>query len=222
MWFEPKKEEHQAKGAAAQELFDCDVLGLTWNDALVDMPLDEDIHSASRAFDGNKKRHRELVENSKGWYPAHVNMAWPTSVITCQRANAVWARRQHRDYGLLLLLVAAGWGIAGIIIALVNDATMAAYLTTIALPSLPAVLDAVELAKRHRKASARRQALEATTSALLKGTDTAEADLREVQDQIFELRREAPPVAGWFYHLLRNRYEADMRYAAEQQVGKEE
>jgi hypothetical protein len=220
--FEPVKERYQTKGATAQELFDCDVLGLTWNDALIRIPADEDIYGASHAFDSSERRHRELVENAKGWYAADVDMPWPKSVITCQRSNAVWARRQHRDYGVLLFVVASSWGIAGIFIALANGATLAAYLTTIALPSLPALLDATELSRRHLKASAQRQTLEATTEALFNKTATTDDDLREVQDQIFELRRDAPPVAGWFYRLLRPRYEAAMTYAAKQRAGSEE
>ena len=93
--FEPVKKGCQTKGAAAQELFDCDVLGLPWNDSLARQLSEEEIRKASKAF-----RTPKRIEKHKRWYPAQVDQPWPQSVITCQRSNAVWARRQHRAYGI--------------------------------------------------------------------------------------------------------------------------
>lgn len=207
---EPWKQRFQAKGAAAQELFDCDVLGLPWNDALVVQPSEEEIRSASKTL--VKPR---MIEKHRGWYPAQVEIDWPKSVITCQRANAVWARRQHRGYGIALLIAASGWGIAGIAVAVIHGAALAEYLTTIALPSLPAMLDAAELSKGHMQASTKRQMLEDETNSLLGTSQVSNESLREIQDQLFGLRRDAPIVAGWFYRMVAAEYEEDMKYAAE-------
>ncbi|MGH9194290.1 MAG: S-4TM family putative pore-forming effector [Acidimicrobiia bacterium] len=91
--------------------------------------------------------------------PNRIGCPWPTSVLICQRSNAVWARRQHGGYGWALAGLAACWGIVGILIGLLANATLATYLTTIALPSLPALLDASEEARSHFRASAARQRL---------------------------------------------------------------
>jgi hypothetical protein len=208
---EPLKQGYQLKGAASQELFDCDVLGLPWNEALVRVPSDEEIRKASAGFksDGKNDTHR-------GWYPTETSIAWPKSVVTCQRSNAVWARREHHAYGVFLIAMAVAWAIFGIILALVHGASLADYLTTLALPSLPAVLDASELSKKHLEASARRQLLEDETNKLFDQEDVSHEALREVQDQLFDLRRDAPLVAGWFYRILSKSYETDMRYAAEE------
>jgi len=207
--FEPIKLSYQLKGAAVQELFDCDVLGLTWNDVLVREPSDEEIRSASRAIKKQKK-----VAGQKNWYPAQVACEWPRSVIICQRANSVWSRRQQRAYGKLLVCLAVLWALCGIVLALIHHASLAEYLTTIALPSLPAVLDATDLSKNHFKASTRLQEIEDASNALFDSSSVVADDLREIQDLIFDFRREAPPVAGWFYRVLAKKYEADMRYAA--------
>lgn len=214
--FEPLKQGYQLKGASAQEMFDCDVLGLTWNDVLIRQPSEEEIRSASKGFQDSKSTKRHC-----GWYPTDVDIAWPRSVITCQRSNAVWARRQHNVYGSFLLVSAFAWAIFGMVIALVQQATLAGYLTTIALPSLPAVLDAIDLSKKHFLASSRLQHLEDETNTMFDKNDCSHEALREIQDQIFDLRRDAPPVAGWFYWILSSTYEEDMRYAARERVGRE-
>ncbi|CAG4927411.1 S-4TM family putative pore-forming effector [Acidithrix sp. C25] len=214
--FEPLKQGCQVKGASAQEMFDCDVLGLTWNDALIRQPSEEEIRSASKRFKDPKSTKKHC-----GWYPTDIDIAWPRSVITCQRSNTVWARRQHHAYGCFLLVSAFVWAIFGVIIALVQQATLAGYLTTVALPSLPAVLDAVDLSKKHFLASSRRQHLEDETNAMFDKNDSSHEALREIQDQIFDLRRDAPPVAGWFYWILSKTYEEDMRYAAKERAGRD-
>jgi len=91
---------------------------------------------------------------------------------------------------------------------------LADYLVTIGLPSLPALLDATEFARGHSADSVERQLLEEQADALLQGNAATQQDLRELQDQIFTLRRGAPVVPRWFYKLVRPKYEADMRYAA--------
>ena len=209
---EPWKLRLQVKGAAAQEMFDCDVLGLAWNPALERAPSTEEIRKASKKI-ANEKR----IAKHRDWYPAGVAMTWPTSVITCQRANAVWARRQHHSYGLFLIVAATSWALVGIGVSVLHAATLAEYLTTIALPSLPALLDATELSRKHLQASSMRQNLEDTCDQFLQGpTGVEHEDLREVQDQLFGLRRDAPLVAGWFYSIVSKSYEEDMKYAAEE------
>ena len=211
---EPWKLKLQAKGAAAQESFDCDVLGLTWNPALASEPSPEEIRKASKTVADSTK-----VDKHRNWYPSGVTMTWPESVITCQRSNAVWARMQHYSYGLFLIFAACLWAIIGIGVAVVHGASLAEYLTTIALPSLPAMLDATELSRKHFAASDKRKKLEDECNRLVnEPTKVTHMHLREVQDELFLLRRDAPLVAGWFYRTVKKSYEENMKFAAEEQA----
>jgi hypothetical protein len=202
---EPFKQRSQLKGAKAQELFDCAVLGLNWNESLAKPLAAEEIRKASRSKDG--------VDKVKSWYPTSNEMQWPRSVLTCQRSNAVWARRQHEAYGLLLWVLAAGWFVVGVVVAVAHGASLGEYLVTIALPSLPALLDASDMSRGHTRAAASRQLLEDQTDSLLGGAVT-DLDLREVQDQLFSLRNDPPLIPEWFYKLVKPSYESDMQYAA--------
>lgn len=204
---EPTKQGLQLTGARAQEQFDCEVLALPWNDTLAHQLSEEEIRKASGSMKG--------ADKAKRWYPTDQELPWPHSVLVCQRSNAVWARRQHQAFGWTLAVAAVTWALIGIAIAIAYTASLAQYLTTIALPSLPALLDASEMSRRHREAADRRQALEDQANALLASNAPDEQALREVQDQLFTLRRDEPLVPEWFYKILKADYEEDMRYAAE-------
>jgi hypothetical protein len=208
---EPLKREQQLKGAAAQECFDCAVLGLDWNESLARRLSDEEISSACRS--------RKDIGKARSWYPTDGNeLAWPKSVLICQRSNAVWARRQHRTYARTVVCAAVAWAIVGVVVAVADSASLGAYLVTIALPSLPAFLDASELSKGHSAAAQSRQLLEDQIDSLLQSESASRQDMREIQDQLFSLRREAPLVPEWFYRVIRPNYEEDMRYAAKHAV----
>lgn len=215
--FEPLNKKHRVCGASAQELFDCDVLGLDWNEALVSRLSDEEIHRSGSGFE-----KPEAIAKHSNWYPADVEMAWPRSVITCQRSNAVWARRQHMAYSSFLFVASAAWFLFGVGLSLVHKAPLSDYLTTMLLPSLPAVLDSTDLAQQHRSASARRLEIENRTNAMFDEVGVGGAELREVQDQVYEMRRSEAPVAGWFYWLISKRYEQDMQFAAAERAGSAE
>ena len=146
--------------------------------------FEEEIRSASGNLAG--------AEGIRDWYPAAFPASWPESVLTCQRANAVWARRQHAIYRWVLIGAALAWFVIGMVIAGLHHASLAEYLTTILLPSLPALLDAAELSRSHESAAKTRLSLEAQADDLLDGKSANERNLREIQDQLFNLRKDGP------------------------------
>ena len=204
----PFTQRFRLRGAIAQEMFDCAVLGLPWNDALARPIAPEEIASASR--------RRKKIERLQDWYPTQTAAEWPVSVLVCQRSNAVWARRQHRLYGYVLQIAVYAWAAVGIGVAIVHGASTADYLVTVGLPSLPALLETSELAEGHTNAAGSRERLEERAESLLDQGAATDHDLREIQDQLFTLRRIASIVPEWFYRLVRNRYEKDMKDAATQ------
>lgn len=206
----PLESKYQLKGVAAHESFDVNIFGLLWNDGLAKKPSDEEIHSADRSYDASAR-----AAKFADWYAVDESVQWPLSVLLCQRSNAVWARRQHSAYGTTLAVAAAAWVVAGILVSAADGASLASYLATIALPSLPGLLDAVESSQAHFDASKKRLALEAECDNLIESTSATVETLREIQDRLFGYRRDSPLVAQWFYKLLRRRYGQDMSYAVE-------
>lgn len=204
----PFRDRRREMGAVTQERFDVEVLGLTPNLSLQHLVSEEEIRRASGDVAD--------FANAPSWYPTDAYAEWPESVLICQRSNAVWARRQHRSYGLLLAAMAGSWFLVGVGVGIASDASLATYLAALALPSLPALLDASELAREHLQAATQRRETEQRINDLLDAGTATEAELREIQDQVLSLRRQAALVPEWYYKLVAGRFENDMRYAAKQ------
>jgi hypothetical protein len=201
---EPWTRSLQFDGTRAAEVFDCEVLSLPWNDALSRRMSDEEITLAARG---------DVEPGLRTWYPTDTEYPWPESVLRCQRANTVWARGQHRSYSGFVKALAVGWLVVTAVIALWQKAKFGDYLVVVALPSLPAWLEAVDVVRGHVGASESRQLVEDDIESHLVNGRTTINDLREIQNQLFTLRRAAPLVPEWYYRKLQPRYEAAMRYA---------
>jgi hypothetical protein len=217
LMLEPFRRAYQLKGATAQEYFDCRVLGLPWNEAAVRPLPDEEISSASRAGGRSKK----TFDQAKDWYAAAgFQLEWPRSVLSCQRSNAVWACRQHRTYGLAVAGAAIAWFIVGVVVAVADGAALGSYLVTILLPSMPAFLDASELSRAHSDAARDRALIRDQMDGLLPDGTAGTPEMRDIQDQLFRLRCDAPQVPDWFYNVIRPGYEEDMKYAVEELIAR--
>jgi SMODS-associating 4TM effector domain len=196
-WLE---ERGTRQAAQIQELYDTGLFYLPWNTALAGRPPNpEDIADAARHIkDDSPYRH---------WYSINLgDTAWPGDVLLCQRQSVVWGRRDHHAYGTLILIIGIAWLAAGILLAIIRDLTLAAYLIKIFLPSSPAFLDTAELAHAHWRHSAAREEVEHHIDDLWT-THKAEpstiriAQCREIQDASYLLRRDGPRVGAAFYRL---------------------
>ncbi|KAB2813055.1 hypothetical protein F9L07_15280 [Pimelobacter simplex] len=197
----------QRSAAGVQDSFDAAVLGTPCGRSLATPVSGEEIHAATREVD---------LDRYRNWYPAESTSTWPLSVALCQRANAVWARRQHRLYGRLLTGATVAVTALGITVAITNAQSLQTYLAVILLPSLPLLLDASELAGAHRAAARKRGAIEAALDEFCRAPDPATASdtVSAAQRDLLELRSRGPLVPDWLYRLVAPRYDDDMRFAA--------
>lgn len=197
-----------------QELYDTTLFHLDWNAALVGRrPSPDDVAGAARHI----KDHSPYQD----WYSIDLgDTPWPADVLLCQRQSMVWSRQDHRAYGTTILAVGIAWFVVGVIVALVRDLSLADYLIKMFLPSAPALLDSVELARLHwRHAVSRRQvehkiddlwqAYRAQPEAL------TPVDCREIQNSAYLLRRDGPRVPQRFYKLRKLISEANTKAGTE-------
>jgi hypothetical protein len=195
------------RGALALEQFDCFVLRLPWNRAYGPALAEEEvIGSAARASYSGK------------WYPDVSTAPRRIAVLICQRSNVVWSRRQHDLYANIVSSAAFTWLLAGIVIASATAITLDAYLITVGLPSLPALLDALEIRIANTDTARKRRQLEHALDAALAepsaGNSDDESMLRSMQDQILEFRRTSPLIPQLLYRWLRKRYNLETQAAA--------
>jgi hypothetical protein len=196
-------EDHRIDQAArVQELYDTRLFNLPWNRATAGRePAPDDISAAaSRIKDDSPYRD---------WYTVDVaGLSDPEAVVLCQRQSAVWARRDHIGYSRILYVAAAIWFVAGVIFAISRNMTLAEYLIKLFLPSAPAYLDSIELARSHAQHSDSRMQLEDDLGELWNERDTRPLtleDCRSIQDAAFALRRTGPRVPNWYYKIRRSR-----------------
>ncbi len=205
----PVQERATRFAVAVQEMFDQQVLGLLPATALRP-PAYEQIHQQAR---------RRAGDPDPDWYSVQPHVAPAAAALIAQRSGAVWSRRLHREWAIMLGAVAAGWTVLTVIVAAVRGATVGQFLIAVLLPMLPALLDATDLSQAHWRAAAERSELEAALDQRLdratQGSLPAPEDLRALQDEISRQRLTQPSVPDWYYRLRRTSYETSMRAAAD-------
>jgi hypothetical protein len=196
-----------SKAVRAHELYDTKLFYLPWNTALAGRPpIPDDIAAAARNISDDAF--------ARGWFSVDLtDTPWPGDVLLCQRQSAVWSRRDHQAYGTTILLVGLAWFVLGVTIAIIGELTLTDYLIKIFLPSSPAFLDSVELAREHWRHAVARERVENDIHDLWDryGDDPAElprAECRKIQDAAYLLRRDGPRVPNFFYRIRRVRSQA--------------
>lgn len=208
--FRPMSERLKATGATLQDMYDRRVFGLGDRSAGSTSISAEEVMSWSRGSN---------LDEFHDWYPTQTPAPWPRSVLICQRANAVWGRRQHSSYGIVLAVLVVVWFVAGIVFSLIQDMSLRTWLIAVLLPSLPALLDFTEMARDHRAAASARTSIEAEIDRLLREPDAVSlADLDGVQEQLRAVRVLSPLVPDWYYRRVASEFETDMQFAATQQA----
>ena len=206
-------EDHRIDQAArVQELYDTRLFNLLWNRAVAGRePAPDDVAAAARRI----KKDAPY----RDWYTVDVSgLSDVEAVILCQRQSAVWARRDHTGYSRVLYVTVAFWALFGVAFALARNMTLAEYLVKIFLPSAPAYLDSIELARSHAQHSQSREQLENDLRDLWdqRGTRALTLqDCREVQDAAFTVRRTGPRVPNWYYKIRRSRMASDTTAGAQ-------
>jgi hypothetical protein len=201
------------EAARVQELYDTQLFHLPWNTALVGRPPSpDDIAAAARHISDDTPYRR--------WYSIDLgDTPWPADVLLCQRQSTIWSRQDHRVYGTTVLIAGVMWFLVGLIVALARDLSLADYLIKIFLPSAPAFLDALDLARQHWHHASARQQLENKIDDLWKAYASRPAslsltDCREIQDSAYLLRRNGPRVPTFIYKLRKPTSEASTRAGA--------
>jgi SMODS-associating 4TM effector domain len=205
-----------------QEVFDCSVLDLPWDDVGVGTrPEEEDVHAASSAY-----RNGQEDATLANWYPAAAGEI-PLSLgrIICQRSNLRWdahLRRRYRTWLAGILLTA---GLVISYLGLRNNFSLEQLTLTVLAPIAPMILwgirefqgngDAADVSDRLREKS--RELWAAAIDGKL-SDEVLRARARLLQSEIYARRVNAPLIFNWVYRLLRTAGEEQMNVAANELV----
>lgn len=209
-------------GAKTQELFDCDVFGLTWNGLRCSpKPETEVLNDAA-----DKQLKIADISKYRDWYPVEVGrLPLPLARLICQRAAVWWDMSQRKQYGGWLVGIVAALVVGVVAASFVADHRVRDMILSVYLPIAPAVIWAYREYRRQIDAAAGLEkikgAIEAFWAEAIEGRRDSQAMTifsRSVQDMIFDGRSRNPLLFNSVYRLLRNRHELRMNEKAREMV----
>lgn len=207
------EDEKLKQAATIQEQFDTGLYNLPWNSILADTRITPELISeANQDFKGNS-------DDLKNWYGDLSKITHPLDVLLCQRSNLVWDWRLRRVYAISVSFLTSGYLVlGGIALYFPFHQSLRDILLAWLLPSLSAFIEGARLASKQFGVAAEKQALEKKIVELwaegLKQPAWISQDvLRQIQDRIYGMRAESPPIPDWFNDRFHKKYEANMHDA---------
>lgn len=221
-WLTPWQKSLRGAAARIQEAFDCDVLELKWNGLKAGQhPDPELVKTQSTKYE----KWADTISPITDWYPVRTDeLPLHVGRIICQRASLRWDSTQRRQYAAWLVGIVAFIFVVVCGLALAGGASLEALLLKGILPLAPALLIALRQFTDQQEAADRLDKLKDHCGTIWKAalsgkSKSAVTDMsRNLQDEIFEIRRKAPPVLDFIFNRLRSEYEASMNHAADEYV----
>lgn len=197
--------------ARVQELFDTNVFGLDWSEISVGRkPGPELIHEEAQKHGLTD----DDISKLRKWYPVSIDSVPDIfGIIICQRSNVWWDAKMRRKYAgfIRVVLVLIAFGL--ISYGLYENKDMFDFLAYIVAPLAAAYVFGYRQMLEHGAAADRldklKEIIEKIWSDAIDGCDSImlTANIRALQNQIFEHRRTCPPVFDFIYWLFRDRNE---------------
>jgi hypothetical protein len=209
------------KAACVQELFDCEVLSLRWNNVCSgEQPKPEDI---KRYADRYRSRVKSQ-DNLRDWYAKTIaEVDGPAAKVICQRSNFAYDGAIRRSFLYWIISLSLIILVTIFSVALAVNVSARAIATMSLLPVLPLLVFLWKLIKELNASIKNLDSLNATItrlwSEILNDTATnVESTIRQVQDRIYTNRKTSPLIPEWFYNWKRSRLEEQMYYGVEELV----
>lgn len=212
--------EGKEVAAKIQERFDTYVLDLPWNKTLAGTKPDiEEINNLRRKFFQSVKNSKNNLVN---WYNPKVStVTHEKGVLLCQRMNLYWDKSLRESVNSRVKTMLIIWCFFLFSIALHQELAVSSLLLTAIIPLLPVLSYAARLIKdnkasivtlTHLKAS-----LEGAWDNVKKDTLTIDI-LREVQNEIYQHRKNNRPVSDRFYWKQKDAHEESSQYSIEKMI----
>jgi uncharacterized membrane protein len=192
------------RAAKLQEKFEVEAFGLPWNEVAAGAEVRSTDRSALSQKFGN--RHVDSDWDEMPDFPR------PFDVLARQLENLRWGSRVRRRYADFVAAVVGAWLIAGAVVGVVGDFTVAEIFTGWYIPSLGGLLFGLESIRQQRAVAkerervgdyAEKKILEAAPHRDDPAVDASLVMLsRQLQDVLFRTRSRAPRVPVYpFYRL---------------------
>ena len=207
------------RAARIQEQFDCDVLQLAWPDLKGPRPDAEQVAEESSSY----RRTDPQFTTIRDWYaPAVGRLPIHLGRLVCQRSSCWWDAKLRRRYSVSVLIALGLFSTLIVAVSLHESASLENFVLTGITPLMPAITLAIKQFSEHNAAAARADRLRDTSQKFWRealyehlAVEEVSSRSRQLQDEIFEHRRQSPLIFDWIYQRLRNKHEELMNKGAE-------
>ncbi len=217
LFLENGESSRRTKAAKIQEMFDCDVLEIPWNEIAAGKKVDaEDVRAAS------KKIKNLAAQKLDDWYPPETSKIDITIArIICQRANVSWDTKLRRFFahGYVIALVI----LIGISLKLNWDQKLSDFILNIS-PVIPLLKILIQQMVSQYRTAGNTDNIKTQADALIADAECSVDPLeltmrsRSLQDEIYRHRKSAQPIPDVVYWIFRNAFEDEMGYSASNKV----
>lgn len=223
VFIEHRQKKMKTCAAIIQEMFDCDVLRMKWNELKIgNRPDAETISEAAESI----KKNRLEYEKLKNWYPAAIApLPLFLARLICQRTNCWWNMKLRRRYRSVLIVGVLLPALLFVAISIHQNMTMISFILGILAPFSPTILWAIREYYKQGEAADALDKLKIQIEGIWRKAmsnelteEAIERISRDIQNEIFDRRRTDPVVFDWIYWLLRDKQEAQMNKRAEELV----
>ena len=185
-----------------QEAFDCFVLDIPWpSHKGIQRPTEDRVRQLAMAAKGVR-----LLEN---WYPPNAIPAEPmVAQLHCQRTNYWWDVNLRKKWtGLVRTLL---WVLVALLLLLsISTGVTVAKLVAIIASNIRVVAWGLNERDNHATAIEHLVGMHSFVSSFGAEQPPSPADIRSVQDAVFDHRRSTPPIPDWFYWWHRHNQELE-------------
>lgn len=207
-WLTPWQKNLKDYAARVQEMFDCDVLQLEWNDLKAKRPDPELVKAQYEKY----AKHPLKGSPLENWYdhPKIDELPIYISRIACQRTNLVWDADQRRSYAYYVILIVSVIFIAVFWLSLKDSFSMESFILKVITPLLPIFLLGIRQYREQIDSANNLDKLKHYSNSLWKDALSKKEETeitkksRNLQDELLEHRRKSPPVFDFLFNHSRN------------------
>jgi hypothetical protein len=217
-WLTPWQKRLRNTAARIQESFDCDVLGLPWNE------LKAGKHPDPELVREQADKYKKLASSMPpilDWYAKDVEcLPLHVARLVCQRSNCWWDSKQRRRYAVTVIACVVVIFVVVLFLAMGGGFILEDFVLKVAAPLSPALLlgyrqfaEQMETASRLDKLKEHAERLWADA---LGGKPESDLTVRArgLQDEILGNRIRSPLVFDALFKRLRRGYEIQMNHGA--------
>ncbi len=194
----------KTNGAKIQELFDCHVYNMEWNETNSgDKPENWVVEEAEKMYVYNPKAPLT------NWYHIKLDgLNQEEAILRCQETNLEYDRKLRFHFKNDCIIVCLVVVVISFIIATIMNASLQGYLTNFVAPTLPLIVILIKLILDNQKAV---KSLEEVRKAARKlrnaGCTPSMNQLRQVQDKLYCSRKDSTLIPENYYHYRRTKLE---------------